>query len=355
MSCIRRESVLNPLVPFEFDPSASDYYDAHLTWQDEAIGRSASWPLIGAKLILPSAHKSMTLDQLEASNPDFKAHGFHGFSLGGYHEFIMSVGPDARGGFKFGSIECTFGQVTPLAALAFEGHHRSKWFGAWEDISSLRIYAVSADELEQVFISACAAFERKFGRLPVFYPINESMLSWDEFNDETPEPEVEVLPPIVTNLDPMRFYYNGVSQADDAAACVSYYRVLEHFSFLAHATEMNKLRHDGNVSDAEFSKRVLDLVSKDEKGPIFKLITSLSDSKMIASAQVDGLVGNAAPNTFAEALYAFRNSIVHGKFSYGYALQSSSVIGEDATVSKWKTILRTLAEAALDKHGTRKV
>lgn len=346
---------MNPLIPFEFDPGASNYYDAHLMWHDEAKGRSASWPLIGAKLMLPSAPESMTLDELEAANSDFKAHGFQGFSLGGYHEFIMSLGTEARGGFKFGSIECTFGQATPLAALAFEGHHRSKWFGTWEEISSLRIYAVGAEDLEQVFISACAAFERKFGHLPVFYPIDEGMLFWDELDDDTPEPELQVSPPIVTNLDPMRFYYNGLSQADDAAACVSYYRVLEHFSFLAHAAEMKKLRHDGSVSDADFSKRVLDLVSKDEKGPIFKLITALADSKMITSAQADGLVGNAAPNTFAEALYAFRNSIVHGKFSYGYALQSSSVIGEDATLPKWKTILRALAEAALDKHGTRKV
>lgn len=39
----------------------------------------------------------------------------------------------------------------------------------------------------------------------------------------------------------------------------------------------------------------------------------------------------------------------------GYALQSSSVIGEDATLSKWKAILHNLAAAALDKHGPRKV
>lgn len=344
---------MNPLVPFEFDPPVSSYDEAHLVFDDGPGGKSVGWPLVGAKLSLPPVKYAATPEELEAANKHFKVHGRHGYSIGNYHEFIMEFGTEASAGFKFGNVECTFGEASPLAALVFESEHRGKYFGEWEVITSLRIYGVGLDDLEQAFISACAAYEQKYKTLPRFYPIDQSLLFHDEV--EQAEPELETAPPIIINLDPMRFYYNGLSQADDAAACVSYYRVLEHFSFLTHAAEMKKLRHDGTVSDADFSKKVLELVSKDEKGPIFKLITALADTKMIAEAHVDGLIPNAAPNTFAEGLYGFRNSVVHGKFSYGYSLQSSSVIGEDPTVPKWKVILRTLAEAALDKFGSRKV
>jgi hypothetical protein len=78
--------------------------------------------------------------------------------------------------------------------------------------------------------------------------------------------------PLVTNLDPLRFYYNGMAQVDNVAACIYFYRTLEYFSFFTNATEMNRLRHDPNLSDADFSSRLLDLVSRDEKGPIFRLI-----------------------------------------------------------------------------------
>jgi hypothetical protein len=47
---------------------------------------------------------------------------------------------------------------------------------------------------------------------------------------------------------------------------------------------MKKLRHDGTISDAEFSKRILELISKDEKGPIFKLIKSVLDIGLLTNA-----------------------------------------------------------------------
>jgi hypothetical protein len=76
---------------------------------------------------------------------------------------------------------------------------------------------------------------------------------------------------------------------------------------------------------------------------------------MLATAVSDGLIAkNAAPNTLCEVLYGFRNSIVHGKFSYGYTLQSGSVLDEDPQLPRWKTLLRSLARRALDQYGSKK-
>jgi hypothetical protein len=117
---------------------------------------------------------------------------------------------------------------------------------------------------------------------------------------------------------------------------------------------MNRLRHDATTSDADFARRVLDMVTRDEKGPIFKLITALADPAMLAAAVTDGLIKSAVPNVLCEELYSFRNSITHGKFSYGYSLHSGAVLEEDPVIPKWKAILRKLARLAMDRYGSRK-
>lgn len=352
-----------PLIPYEFDPPASDYETAHLKFHDVEGGQIVSWPLVGASLFFSGERYYPSLDKLEANNGGlFKAHGLHGFSAGTYHEFLVNIQTDGFGnissrfgGFRMGSVEATFGLATPLAALVFSAYHRSKYFGDWDQIASLRIVGVNIDEVEAAFINACDVYKEKFGSLPALFPLDESLLfAEDEEGEEAVEPEIVTIPPMTINIVPLRFLYSGLSQLDDAAACIYYYRVVEYFSFFTNASEMNKLRHDSELSDAEFSKRILDLITKDERGPVYKLIASIADDRLLAKAVSDKLIGNAAANTLSETLYAFRNSIVHGKFSYGYALQSVSVLDEDPTLPRWRALLRDLARRALSQYGSKK-
>ncbi len=186
---------------------------------------------------------------------------------------------------------------------------------------SLRIIGAGADDAEIAFINASAAYEARFGILPELFAMDYNLI--DEIVDDDPDTEQAfTVPPMVTNLEPLRFFYNGLSQVDDIAACIYFYRTLEYFSFFTNANEMTKLRHDAAVSDTDFSRKILELVSRDEKGPVFKLIAALADGTILASAVTDGLIKSPVANVLCEALYAFRNSIVHGKFSYGYSLQS---------------------------------
>lgn len=357
---------LTQLIPYEFDPPASNYEEAHLVFQDAPGGETVSWPLVGVSLFLPKDKMFPSLDEIEGANRGkLKVHALSGFSIGSYHEFLVIIQGDnhfsADGhkyyGFKMGSIEATFGLATPLAALLFSSLHRGKYFGEWYEIASLQIFGVDADEVKSAFICACAAYRDKFGILPVLFSLDDSFLFSGVDEDEENnigEHELVTMPPIITNIEPLRFLYSGLLQRDDAAACIYYYRVLEYFSFFTNAREMKKLRHDDTISDADFPKRILDFITKDEKGPIFKLIISIVDDGMLASAASEKLIGNAAGNSLCEALYAFRNSIVHGKFSYGYALQSMSILDEDPKLPRWRLLLRDLAHRALDRYGSKK-
>jgi hypothetical protein len=346
---------MTPLIPYEFDPPAAEWEEHHLDYKDTTGGKLVTWPVVGASLFLPEG-PAPGLDEIKASNSGkFRHYGISGFSIGDYHEFLLIMPGERFICFKMGRIEATFGQATPLAAMIFYPYHREKWFGPWETIVSLRIIGAGADEAELAFINSCTEYEARYGVLPELLSLDEDKLWWGNTEDEDHTEQVVTIPPMVTNLEPLRFFHDGLLQVDAIAACIYFYRTLEYFSFFTNASEMSRLRHDPTLSDEDFSKRVLDLVSRDEKGPIFRLITTLVDDEILAAAVTDKLITSPTKSLLCEAVYAFRNSIVHGKFSYGYSLRSGSVLDEDLQIASWKSLLRNLARRALFQYGSKRI
>ncbi len=251
---------------------------------------------------------------------------------------------------KMGNMEVSFGQASPFAAYVFDYIHRPKYFGSWDVIHTARMTGVAVDNVEAAFLNACIQYHERTGDLPSPFAMDDGFL-WDEEQD-APEPVSLSLGPIIKDLDPLRFYHFGIAQADNAAACIYFYRTLEYFSFLTNQTKLTKLRHDGTVSEAEFAKRVMDVVFKDEKGPLLHLVNLISDTVILNKAVEDNIIQASSSGALGEAIYAFRNSIVHGKFSYGYTLQSGSVLDDDAHLPKWRHLLQTLARKAITRFGS---
>ncbi len=252
-----------------------------------------------------------------------------------------------------GSVEATFGQATPLAYFLFSDVYDERYFGPWDSISSLRLLGVDSENVEAAFINVCDAYAERFGNLPVIFEFDDSSGYEEDEESETHDPETHTVPPMVNNLEPLRFLYGGLLQPDDLSACIQFYRVLEYFSFFTNFNEIKKLRHDYTLSDAEFPGRILQFISKDEKGPLFKLISSIVDKDLLSRTQSDGLIENNSANILCEKLYVFRNSIVHGKFSFGYSLESSSAIEKNENIRRWKNLLLELARRALRQYGSR--
>lgn len=352
---------MKPIVPYDFDPT-SDQFDGHLKEEDAPGGVFVSWPITGTRFFYPTEpdtplwrHANFE-DLTEHNKGLFKAHGLSGFSIGTYHEFLLTEGTDRDATFKMGSVEASFGMATPLAALAFNAYHRGKYFGEWYEIRSLRLIGVTSDEVEAAFLSACASYEAQYGALPSLYPLDENLLSYFWFREEEePEPEFFNAPPFTTNIEPLRFYYSGLAQADDVGACIYFYRVLEYFSFFTNSSAMSRLRHDATLSDADFSKQILDLMTRDERGPISRLIQSLADHEVLRTAHSEQLIPHANAQSLFETIYALRNSLVHGKFSYGYTLHSDSVLEPDPKLSRWRALLRKMALQAINQYGRKKI
>jgi hypothetical protein len=94
-------------------------------------------------------------------------------------------------------------------------------------------------------------------------------------------------------------------------------------------------------------------MTKEERGPFLQLVNSIVDDESLKQAATANLIKSATPSLLGEAIYAFRNSTVHGKTSYGYALRSTSVFVENNSLSLWRAILRSLANRAMSHYGSK--
>ncbi|WP_421993983.1 hypothetical protein [Roseococcus sp.] len=264
---------MTPLVPFTFDPPSSEYFD-HLEYSEAPpAASSVRWPLLGIEFKRPEGGYP-TLEEIAALNGErFKAYGISGYSIDKYHEFLVDIPSQKFIGFKMGNVEVTFGLATPLVAAIFYPYHEEKYDGPWEHTPSLRITNAPQKDVEVTFIAACAEYEARFGVCPTLSPLAEDYPPEEEEDDRVDK--VHTLPPAIGDLEPMRFYHAALLQRDAAAACVSYYRMLEYYSFFANFGAMSALRHDRSVSDAEFSRQTLELIRAMKKGQFSGLLVLL--------------------------------------------------------------------------------
>ncbi|SEP68307.1 hypothetical protein SAMN05428969_0444 [Devosia sp. YR412] len=344
-----------PVVPLEFDPRVTDDEADYLKFSEVAGGQIVTWPAVGESLFVPTFKWWPDLDAITVANGSrFVCHGAVGFSLGRYHEFVIEPMLWENGehhpsmlAANLGGVEITFGDPSPLIAFLLEGP-RDKHVGAWSDFSTVRILGVDTSVGEAAFLNACRWHYEVTGVWPLLLPVD---MEWGELPAVPKSGEVASGPPMLSNVEPLRFLYSAMTQKDDTAACVYLYKIIEYFGFFSSAAQMSSLRHDHSISNFDFSKKVLELVFKDEKGPIIKLVHDLADATILSAAAENGLPSESG-HKLADAMYSFRNSIVHGKYSYGFTLQAASVLQVDTLARTWRPILLALAQGAIRKFGT---
>ncbi len=348
----------SPVIPFEFDPPGNDFEADHLVSQPVEGGERITWPLIGKSVFHPDRPDKpatafyIRLDTIEQHNPQLKIHALGGFSLGDYHEFFIGGAPAHRA-YRFGAVETSFGEGTPLLARLFWNVYYEKYWGEWSSCASLRITNCPLDEVERYVIAALLAYQDEIGLLLGVMQVDLRELIFDEdLEVESGGRGVVRAPPPVTELEPLRFYMTGL-RSEDEGACLSFYRVLEYYAFMQQAAHVTALRRDGAVSDAEFTRRTLEIASRDEKGPLFKLLSQITTPDILQAAKAGGAISEARQDRFAEALYAYRNSIVHGKFGAAFTLRSQSVLVPNTEAGLWRTLFQDLAWAALQNLGSK--
>lgn len=350
--------IMTPTIPFEFLPPVEPRGEGHLNILTEAEGtRRIKWELIGAEYntrkVRSTEETSFTVS--ESLNQSLKYHDYVGYSLGNFTEFFIHQVPQFAG-FSMKGIEVTFGEATPLAASLFDSVYYEKYFGTWDSIHSIRMYGLGKDDAELGFANAAMLYYDLHGIIPRLVSLDLDFL-WEDGgqSEEQTAAEMRVATPIIEDIIPLRFLYSGLSMADDEAACIWLYKVIEYYSTQTNFKAFRDVRHDGSISDSDYIKKVTELVTKDEKGLIYRLVREVASDEVVALAHSLDLIPSLSNRDLADRLYVFRNSIVHGKHSFGFDLKSKSIIDPYTDSTDWRKVLGAIAQESVRKYGKRAI
>lgn len=218
---------------------------------------------------------------------------------------------------------------------------------------SCRIIGAHAEDMELVLLNAFNKYDERQGLLPT--PLDISDVDWGPYGDgdgEKEDDEVVFPSSIHGDIEPLRCMYYAMANREPAAACIQYYRVLEFYAFFSLSRTLSKLRRDSSMSDREFLLQSAQLLTKDERGPIQRLISELAEPEHIQFAANEGLIPKPDSHMLASTLYEFRNSIVHAKHDAHAPVTVDSVIATSTGTLAWRNILQQLARKAIHTHST---
>jgi hypothetical protein len=107
------------------------------------------------------------------------------------------------------------------------------------------------------------------------------------------------------------------------------------------------------LSDREFLKQIAAVISRDEKGPILKLVNQLADQGILNCAEQAKVITASDHRDLGSRLYDFRNSIVHAKYDQRSSMHSQSILSGETDAKKWQEPMRRLAWKAINTHGRK--
>jgi hypothetical protein len=268
---------------------------------------------------------------------------------GSFHEFFIE-GVSEAASFRVGKADVGIGEISPIGMFLFEPYYDRKEHGdEWGYLSTVQIANVAAASAEVYLLNAL----RVYGDHALDFP---AVISFDRakwWDEPTPKRIPSRVSFVTHDLEPLRFLYYGRREADHAAACVQFYRVLEFYAFFKLEGTVSALRHDQRLPDRDFLKRIASALSRDERTSITRFIESLATPRFLRAAVRAGLVTHPDERLFSAAAYDFRNAIVHAKYDYRSSIESQPVLQAAPHIGEWRRAFEQLARAAIDLASTR--
>lgn len=335
------------MIPVTFDPPA--WESEHLEIRKEEHAYSITWRETGIT-VWASKPKEPEHKNLLRHTPTLKFHGMFGYSIGTYHEFFIGA-VDNYAEFGLGKADVSIGDVSPLAIFLFGAYYHRKAHGdEWNYLSTVRIQNAPVEFAEMYLLNALQLFGDGYFEQPVVLPFGP--VEWWEPAEPKALPERVTSIPV--DIEPLRFFYYGRRETEHESACLQFYRVLEFYAFFEVQADVAKLRGNTALSDREFLTRVANVIFRNERTPIVRLVTRLAGKRLLARAVKAGLITQEQPELLGEALYAFRNSFVHAKYDQRALILSPSLLEEDSKLYEWRHILGQLAQSAIAKLSKRR-
>ena len=265
--------------------------------------------------------------------------------------------------FKLNNIEVSLGNPTPLMQYLFGINVFSNdYLDSWNGIQTLRFYGDIGDSLELRLLQALLSFGEIFKTIFILVHLNESYYSYpeedlyiigQEINAPITDQNKEIKNPeyCINDIDTLRLFHSGLIAGDAENSFLQFYKILEYYSILYNIDNLSKFRWDRTVSKTEFRNKILKLVRRDEKSQICQLIQYIITPEISKTALKHKLITSTDNESLGEALYKFRNSIVHAKYAYQGQMRIPTLFSDSSTIKEWKIIVQALAKNAIKTFG----
>jgi hypothetical protein len=355
-------------IPLTFDYSEDDSPD--IEWR--FIESKNCWEICFTLLNLSFYYdKKLSLDaaddyyldinKIEKLNPHFKAHGRCGYSLGCFHEFFLLSEESPHVSFRIENAEISLGEATPLSRYIFDGEHKGKYHGDWEYIQTIRLLNVPPDKLEIYLLNALNHIQVCTGFKDHLKSISwKDYVFWLEQSDESEEDDeletdnesiIEDQIKVYKDIEAVSLYRYALTAEDNLSACIYYYRIIEFYAFLRKHHEIDKIRQDQSLNSKNFSKKIHNLVKANESENICGLLEEVVTIPILDFAFNNQLTPSNTKKAFANALYGFRNRIVHAKYEHTSSLIVDSILNPSSELAMWREVFSKLVPEILDKFG----
>jgi len=347
-------------IPLTFDYSEDEYPGIEYKFLES----QNYWEICFTALNLSFVHDKepfssdfyyLDIEKIEKLNPNFKAHGRLGYSLGSFHEFFLHSEDSAYLSFRIESAEISLGDATPLSQFIFDGEHKNDYHGDWEYIPTIKLLNVDRDNLEIYLLNALNRIQVSTGFKADLKSISwKDYVSWGEQPDESEADSELVIDDqfkVYKDLEAVSLYRYALTTRDNISSCIYYYRVVEFYAFLRKHYEIEKIRQDKSIDSKDFSKKIHELVKANERENICGLVEEVVTSPIIDFAFHNQLIPSNGKRVFANTLYSFRNSIVHAKYEYSSSLIIDSILNSSSQLTLWREVMSRLIPEVLDRFG----
>jgi hypothetical protein len=156
---------------------------------------------------------------------------------------------------------------------------------------------------------------------------------------------------VYKDIETVSLYHYALTAKDNVSACIYYYRVVEFYAFLRKHHKIEKIRQDKSIDSKDFSKKIHELVKANERDNIFGLVEEVVTIPILDFAFHNQLTQSNSKKAFANALYNFRNSIVHAKYEHTSSLIVDSILNPSSQLALWREVLDRLVPEILEKFG----
>lgn len=310
------------------------------------------------------------LDHKKIENiKDFVYHEHYGFSFNLYGEYFISISNSVHWiapkplKFKIDNYLIEIGPGSIYIKMLLEPYYGEEDIGQvdFEDYTTIKIIGTNFDNHENLLHNAIYYLNSYYFKSINLYASLMHLIHPDEVYNDFIEDRMtrEIIRERIRNrqslssVEPLRLF-NEACTLSGESRFLGFYKVLEYFFSRSLMVQFHSMRADRNITDDE----LIGFVKKRDEASLLKkllnsCITPAHKKRLASIAKNRGLITKETFTDLTNALYDFRNSVVHAKEEFISQAVIPNPLKFDSYTNLWNSIVRDLAVKAIQKYNIR--